>query len=182
MKRRIPAFSPPGFSLYELLFTIAIASTLLAIGIPSFASITARNRLHVEINALFHAVHVARKESIMRRQVVSICPSPDGAQCVPGRDWSAGWIMFSNHDRDEPPQVDPDEPILQVHRVSSAVRLTANRRGFTLRATFMRATNGTIIACDAASRVPPRALVISYTGRPRVALEDARGQAYSCAH
>ncbi len=49
-----------GFSLYELLFTIGIASTVLAIGIPSFASLTARNRLHVEINALFHAIHVAR--------------------------------------------------------------------------------------------------------------------------
>jgi type IV fimbrial biogenesis protein FimT len=169
-----------GFSLYELLVTIAIAATVLAIGVPSFASLTARNRLHVEINALFHAVHVARKESIMRRQVVSICPSPDGLQCLPGRDWSAGWIMFTNHDRDEPPRVDAGEPVLQVHRVSEAVRLSANRHGFTLRATFKRATNGTIVACDAASRTPPRALVISFTGRPRVALKTPRGRPYSC--
>ncbi len=170
-----------GFSLYELIMTIAIAATVLAIGVPSFASLTARNRLHVEINALFHAVHVARKESIMRRQVVSICPSPDGQQCRPGRDWSGGWIMFTNHDRDEPPHVDAGEPILQVHRVSDAVRLSANRHGFTLRATFRRATNGTIVACDAASRTAPRALVISYTGRPRVALKTTRGLPYSCA-
>jgi len=169
------------FSLYELLVTIAIAGTVLAIGVPSFASLAARNRLHVEINALFHAVHVARKESIMRRQVVSICPSADGRRCLPGRDWSMGWIMFTNHDRDEPPQVDADEPVLQVHRVAEAVRLSANRRGFTLRATFKRATNGTIVACDAASRTTPRALVISYTGRPRVALQTTHGQPYSCA-
>ena len=181
MQRRKRGHCQRGFSLYELIITIGIASTLLAVGVPSFASLTARNRLHVEINALFHAIHVARKESIMRRQVVSICPSPDGTQCLPGRDWSAGWIMFSNHDRDQPPQVDSDEPILQVHRVSSAVRLIANRRGFTLRATFRRATNGTIVACDAASRTPPRALIISYTGRPRVALKDTRGEPYSCA-
>ena len=88
-----------GFSLYELIITVAVAGTLIAIGVPSFGALIARNRLHVEINALFHAIHVARKESIMRRQVVSICPSPDGLQCVPGRDWSAGWIMFSNHFR-----------------------------------------------------------------------------------
>lgn len=172
---------PRGFSLYELLITISIAGTLLAIGVPSFASLTARNRLHVEINALFHAIHVARKESIMRRQVVSICPSPDGLQCLPARDWSDGWIMFSNRDRDEPPLIDPGEPILVVHRVSNAVRLSANRRGFTLRATFRRATNGTIVACDAASRTAPRALIISYTGRPRVALRNTRGEPYSCA-
>ena len=53
-----------GFSLYELLVTISIAATVLAIGVPSFATLTARTRLHVEINALFHAMHVARKESI----------------------------------------------------------------------------------------------------------------------
>ena len=170
-----------GFSLYELLITIAIASTVLAIGVPSFGALIARNRLHIEINALFHAIHVARKESIMRRQVVSLCPSPDGQQCQPGRDWSQGWIMFNNIDRDEPPQVDRGESVLQIHRVSEAVNLVANRRGFTLRATFLRATNGTFIACDPASRTPARALVVSYTGRPRVALENTRGEPYSCA-
>ena len=83
MIHQFRGFSRPGFSLYELLITIGIASTLLAIGVPSFASLAARNRLHVEINALFHAIHVARKESIMRRQVVAItkhnaCPAGTG--------------------------------------------------------------------------------------------------------
>jgi type IV fimbrial biogenesis protein FimT len=170
-----------GYTLYELLITIGVASIVLALGTPSFGALAARHRLHVEINALFHAIHVARKESIMRREVVSICPSTDGRQCLPGRDWSMGWIMFNNRDRDEPPQVDEDEPVLQVHSVSDAVQLAANRQGFTLRATFLRATNGTIVACDRGDRTPARALVISYTGRPRVALKNTRGQPYSCA-
>lgn len=169
-----------GFSLYELLVTIAIASTVIAVGVPSFGGLIARNRQSVEINALFHAAHLARKESIMRRKVVSLCPSSDGERCVPGRDWSAGWIMFENADRDEPPQVDDGEPVLRVHRVNPAIRLTANRRGFTFRATFKRATNGTFVACDIADRATPKALVVSYTGRPRVALETTRGKAYRC--
>ena len=106
----------------------------------------------------------------MRRQVVSICPSPDGRQCAPGRDWTQGWIMFNNRDRDEPPAIDNGEPVLQVHRTGDNLRITANRRGFTLRSTAKRATNGTIVVCDAASRVEPKALVVSYTGRPRVAV------------
>ena len=169
-----------GFSLYELLVTIAIASIVIAVGVPSFGGVMARNRQSVEINALFHAIHVARKESIMRRRVVSICPSPDGEQCVPGRDWSAGWLMFENTDGDEPPYVDAGEPVLDLHRVIPGIRLYANRRGFTLRSTFKRATNGTILACDTADRAPPKALVISYTGRPRVALKTTRGKAYEC--
>ena len=170
-----------GFSLYELLMTLILVAILVGLGLPSFAEMTAKTRLRTEVNALFHAIHVARKESIMRRSVVSICPSFDGLSCRPGKDWSHGWIMFNNRDRDEPPQLDPGEPTLQVHTVGKNVKITANRRGFTLRATQKRATNGTIVVCDTAGRVTPRALVVSYTGRPRVALKNRRGEAYQCA-
>ncbi len=172
---------PPGFTLLELLVTVAVAALLLAVAVPSFDAMIARQRQSAEINALFHAVHGARKESILRRRVVSICPSPDGARCAPGRDWSAGWIMFENRDRDEPPAVDEGEPVLDRHRVDPRIRLTANRRGFTLRATVQRATNGTFVACDAAGRVAARALVVSWTGRPRAALRNSRGEPYACA-
>lgn len=177
-------FLPPAFrayTLFELMLTLGVAATVLAIAVPSFGDMIARNRQSTEINALFHAVHLARKESIMRRRVVSLCPSADGRQCTPGLDWSAGWIMFGNDDRDEPPIVDPGEPVLRVHRVHESIRLTANRRGFTLRATVKRATNGTFVACDGAGRVPAKALVVSWTGRPRVATASSRSAAYDCA-
>ena len=170
-----------GFTLHEVLITLLIVAVLAGLGLPQFSQIGARTRISTEIDALFHAVHLARKESIMRRQVVSICPSDDGARCTPGRDWSGGWIMFNNRDRDEPPQLDAGEPLLRVHRASDRVRITANRRGFTLRATQKRATNGTIVVCDRAGRARPKALVISYTGRPRVAFETTRGEPYVCA-
>jgi type IV fimbrial biogenesis protein FimT len=89
--------------------------------------------------------------------------------------------MFENSDRDEPPQRDPGEPLLQGHLVHPDVRITANRRGFTLRATQKRATNGTFVVCDRAARAVPVALIVSYTGRPRAAEKDTRGRPYSCA-
>ncbi len=170
-----------GYSLLELMMTIAVAAVILTLGLPSFSALKARNAQRVEINALFHAVHLARKGSIMRKQVVSLCPTADGTACNPGRDWSGGFLVFENSDRDEPPELDDGEILLHHHRASRAVKITANRRGFTLRATFLRATNGTLVVCDRAGRVPPRALVISYTGRPRVAERTPRGAVYSCA-
>ena len=170
-----------GFTLYELLLTLGLVAVLVSLGVPAFASMIARSRQAVEINALFHAFHVARKESIVHRQVVSLCPSADGQSCLPGKDWSPGWIVFRNEDRDSPPQVDPGEQLVQAHLVANSVRISANRSGFTLRATVKRATNGTLIVCDAGRRVRPKALVVSYTGRPRVALERPDGSAYSCA-
>lgn len=170
-----------GFTLYQLAVTLLLAAILAGLGLPSFGGLVARSRMHAEINALFHAIHLARNESIMRRRVVSLCPSLDGRSCTPGPDWSSGWILFANRDRDEPPRVDPGEPVLWVHGIAPGIRITANRRGFTLRATQLRATNGTFVVCDEAGRVPPRALVVSYTGRPRVATETPRGEPYHCS-
>ena len=170
-----------GFTLYELLITMVLVALLTGLAIPSLAGSIARHRQRVEINALFHAVHLARKESIMRRKVVSLCPSLDGLTCSRDRDWSAGWLIFENKDRDSPPQVDSNEPVLREHRVSEHVRIDGNRKGFTLRATFLRATNGTFVFCDPHGRITPKALVISYTGRPRVADHTTKGELYSCA-
>jgi type IV fimbrial biogenesis protein FimT len=170
-----------GFTLYELLITTVLIALIMGLAIPSFAASLARNRQRAEINALFHAVHLARKESIMRRKVVSLCPSDNGRDCSSSRDWSRGWLMFENADRDSPPNVDDGEVILRSHLVSDRVRISANRKGFTLRATFLRATNGTLVFCDPEERITPIALVISYTGRPRVARHKTNRDLYSCA-
>ena len=169
------------FSLYELLMTLTLVAVLVGLGLPSFSALVARNRMHVEINALFHAIHLARKESVMRHRVVSLCPSVDGLTCSPGLDWSSGWLMFENSDKDQPPRRDSGEALLQVHRVDENVRIIANRRGFTQRSVVKRATNGTLVVCDRADRADPVALVISYTGRPRVTEQNPRGEPYSCA-
>ena len=78
-----------GYSLYELIIT------------------------KVEVDAIFHAVHLARKESIVRRRAVTLCPSVDSENCTAGFDWSDGWIMFANLDRDAPAMRDAGEPLLQ---------------------------------------------------------------------
>jgi type IV fimbrial biogenesis protein FimT len=169
-----------GFTLFELLLTLLLIAVITGLGMPMLAQSSAHARINAEVDALFHAVHLARKESIMRRQVVSICPSPDGRQCSPGTDWTQGWILFNNRDRDDPPAIDAGEPVLQVHRSGENLLISANRRGFTFRSTQKRATNGTLVVCDATSRVAPKALVVSYTGRPRVATSTADGESYSC--
>lgn len=169
-----------GYSLFELMMTLALAALVLTLGLPSFGKLVADQRLRAETDALFHAFHVARKSSIARRRVVSICPSNDGASCDPGLDWSRGWIMFVNTDRDSPPRLDAGERVLARHRVDARVQIHANRRGFTLRHVHLRATNGTLVVCDRAGRGETRALVVSYTGRPRVTRQDGRGDSYAC--
>ena len=169
-----------GYSLYELLMTLLLVSVTFALGVPSFGRIAADQRLRAQIDPLFHAIHLARKESIVRRRVVTLCPSPDGETCLGATDWSQGFILFVNEDRDYPAQRDDGETLLTRHRGDSRVQVTANRRSFTLRGTGLRATNGTLVFCDRAGRSENRALVVSYTGRPRVARSDTAGHPYAC--
>lgn len=165
------------FTLYELLITLALLAILAMLALPSFSALAARSTQASEINALFHAFHQARKESIMRRRVVSLCPSRDGQTCTRSRDWSDGWLLF----------YDPagtgwsGDGIVTRHRVSDNVRVTANRLLFTARGTRKRTTNGTIVFCDRRKRTAAKALVISYTGRPRVVERRRDGTAWSCA-
>ena len=170
-----------GYSLLELLMTLGLLTIILTLGVPSFGNISANQRLMTQTNALFHDVHRARKESVVRRRVVSLCPTFNGEACEPGSDWSAGWMMFVNLDRDWPAVRDPGELVLRRYQTGRSARIMANRRSFSLRSTELRATNGTVIFCDPAGRGTARALVISYTGRPRVAYKTRRGKPFKCA-
>ena len=170
-----------GYTLYEMSISLLLIGVLSAVAIPGFAKLHSRNLQRVEINTLFGAVHLARKESILKRYVATLCPSIDFEQCSGNRDWSGGWILFENKDRDSPARVDPGENILKRHIVSENISIRANRLSFTQRATFLRATNGTLVVCDRQNRIAPKALVISHTGRPRVADRTPRGDPYACA-
>ena len=170
-----------GYSLYELLMTLGLASIVLGLGIPSFGSLVADKRLLVESNALFHAVHRARQESVVRRRVVTICPSTDAEYCDPDGRWSSGWILFANKGWTGLNSRSDGEALISHHRVGTNVQIKSNRNVFSFRSTHLRATNGTLVVCDRSSRAAARAVVISYTGRPRVARVNTRGKTYQCA-
>lgn len=72
-----------GFTLIELMVTIAILSILLTVGIPNFQTIRDANRVTGAANEFTAALHLARSEAIRRGVDVRLCPS--------GADWNAGW-------------------------------------------------------------------------------------------
>ena len=84
-----------GFTLVELLVTLAVTAVLLAIAVPSFRDTIRRNRVSSANNALLSALNYARSEAIDRGQVVTLCPSTDSASCTSGASWGAGWLVYS---------------------------------------------------------------------------------------
>lgn len=76
-----------GFTLVELMITIAVLAIVLAIAVPSFQAIINRNRLVSASNEVVAALQLARMEAIRRNSRVELCPSTNGTGCS-GADWA----------------------------------------------------------------------------------------------
>jgi type IV fimbrial biogenesis protein FimT len=158
-----------GLTVLELLFALLVLGVLLGVGAPAMQHLLLDARLTAQVNQLVHGIHMARHTAQKRGHHAVLCKSADGAGCAPDGAWHEGWIVFINRDRDNPPQVDPDEPVLLVAPPYRDGSITANRQAFVFRPFEVRDTNGSLLVCDRRGRTRGRMVIISYTGRPRTA-------------
>ncbi|MDH3560997.1 MAG: GspH/FimT family pseudopilin [Gammaproteobacteria bacterium] len=101
-------------TMVELLITIVVVTILLALGVPSFQEFIKNNRLTAQTNDFVTAVQLARSEAVKRGSFTTICASTDQATCdVADGNWSSGWIVFSDLDRDGVPDVGAAAPLCE---------------------------------------------------------------------
>jgi type IV fimbrial biogenesis protein FimT len=171
-----------GTTLVELLTALAVVAVLVTLGAPAFNTLHLDGRRTATVNGFLHALFLARSEAIKRAEIVSICRSSDGQRCDHGAaDWNVGWIVFVNRDRDEPPERDPQEELVVSAAGWPGGSITSNRRAYSFRPATQGVVNGTIVFCDERGSAHARAIVISHTGRPRVAQRAADGKPLRCA-
>lgn len=171
-----------GMTLTELMFTLLVVATLLGWGVPGFEALVADSRQTADINAFVTAVQLARSEAAKRGRAVVLCNTNDFARCgIDGDGYGAGWMVFVNEDGSSPPARSDDEPLLYGYEPASEGSIVSNRRLFEFRAHLKRSTNGTVTFCDRRGADAARAIVVSYTGRPRVSPSGSGGRALECS-
>ena len=83
-----------GFTLVELVITMAVLAIVLSMAVPSFKDMIANSRSTSLASELSAAVNFARSEAVKRVKRVTICPSSNGTSCLTSSDWAKGWLVF----------------------------------------------------------------------------------------
>lgn len=176
-----PVSSQAGVSLTELLVAIALMGIMTGFSVPSFRTLQLDAERSRQVNRFVQSIHLARSEAMKRNAIVSLCPSRDAATCAAaGTGWETGWVLFENQDRDSPAVRDAGEPLIQVYSPWRGGRLRGNRLTLSLRSFGQAGVTSTYTFCDARGSSAARAVIVSQTGRPRVAALTAAGDPLVC--
>lgn len=161
----MPRCRQSGFTLIELMVTVAVLAILLTIGLPSFQSSLRSNRVSTASNGLLTAISLARSEAIRSTRGAGVCASADGSNC--GGTWNDGWLVWMDSNGDG--VKDGGENVIRYMQgggklsvAGTAQVLAFDRRG--------RITTGaqSIGVHPESHDTPLRCVVIGATGQARV--------------
>lgn len=85
-----------GFTLLELMVTVAVAAILVGLSASPMSRMFASNRVQTEASGLVADLMYARSEAVRRGQGVTVCASSDGSSCVGTNTWQNGWIVIAD--------------------------------------------------------------------------------------
>jgi len=168
-----------GFTLLELIITMAIAAILLTIAVPSFQVTIANNRLATQTNSLVTDINIARSEAVKRGTGVILCNSTNPNAVAPacvgsGNIWTSGWIVFVNGTGDTNPNqfAAATDTLIKVNQASggTATILTGGALNtFTYNGDGTgAAVNADFFICDNRGEAFARQVQIRPSGRPRL--------------
>src|SRR5688500_9646209 len=159
-----------GLTLLELLVALGIAALLLALAAPGFSRQRARSAVRTASTQTMAALHLARRLALARGQSVTVCPSTDGRRCEFD---AAGWVLFANDPEGSEAAREDDEPLLRSWQLPPHVTVSGSRGYASFKPRPGAATTVTFEFRHTGSPGVGRKVVVSQTGRPRVAWSAA---------
>ena len=171
-----------GFTLVELIFTLAVLAVLVSIGAPSLASFIQSTQSRSARSALIGSLNLARMTAVSAQRSVIVCPSADHARCDDSLAWQRGWIVFEDSNQNN--KRDEDEPLLEVVGVQPGVAIssTAGRKYVRYRPDGSASgTDLTYTVCDRRGPNAAAAIVVNNPGRVREIQPDPARAASVCA-
>ena len=176
-----------GFTLYELMFVVAIVAVGIGLAVPQMRTFLWNSRMSAAANDMLTAMYRARSESVKRHGQTIMCFSDNPTAATPacGGTGRLGWVAFA--DTDSNGQVDAGEDVFLRHGplptgvdlkatpAGTARYLAFNSAGFARDIALGTDLSG-IVLCDSRGNKrltsdeysAARGVTISVTGRARV--------------
>jgi len=152
-----------GFTIIELMITLAIAAILVSLAAPSFKDIIQNNRMTTQYNELLASLSVARSEAIKRGEDVIALSSN-------GNNWENGWTVFVDTDGDGAPSAAETIRVGATLTGNNTLRFARDRITYASSGLGSGLITGTFTLCDDRGNAEARGLVVSATGRVRHAI------------
>lgn len=108
-----------GFTLIEVMVTVAVLAILAAVALPAMAGLINNNRLASQANDLVADIHLARSEAVRRNRIITLCRTTDGSTCAAANGRWNQWLVF---DAGETAAADR---VLQSRSASARIQVSA---------------------------------------------------------
>ncbi|WP_442775069.1 GspH/FimT family pseudopilin [Sphaerotilus montanus] len=161
----VSADSVRGFTLVEMMVTVAVLAILASVAMPALTAFTARNRLSALSSDVVSSLALARTEAARTGLPVLVWPATGG---VTGNEYGKGWSLYL--DKNGNGTVDSDETPLRTYaalpgtlKMQSASTLNFSAIGY-----LTPASNVTFVLCPATGLKDGVRITVPPSGLPYV--------------
>lgn len=152
-----------GFTLIELMVTVAVIGILAVVGLPAMNWMINAGRLQGQASDISAALQMARSEAVRRNASVTVCGSSNGTAC--DGNWANMLTVLASNNT--PLQVTAVRPPVQLSASANTITYRAN--GFTTAASF------TVCVPTTSPKQNQRIVSVTASGKVSTAKADGSG-------
>ena len=150
-----------GMTLIELCFGLAIVAVIAGMAAPGFRSSLRAAAIRSATFDLLAGLQQTRGNAILEARPLDLCPSDMAGQCLAAGVLTPYWRSSLETAVGGSPAAS--------HALPAGIVVRANRSPLRFSPDALGASTGTLTICDLQRVAPPRAIVLSLSGRARLA-------------
>ncbi len=180
-----------GFTLLELMVTLAVAAVLCGTAAPALGTFFKNSGLKGAAYELIGALNVARSEAVKRGSRTILCHSTEPHNATPAcggsaKDWSTGWLVFIDEDGNSDFDIGTDILLTVGDAATDGIELRSNTTAhstliFRADGSLVGASTAQFVLCDNRGTVNGKQVNVTRVGRADLVSGSATTPLTSCS-